>query len=353
MTTSQIKQTTFFLLLLFASMISGCGVQYLAIRSKTPTQIATFRKSPIRMVALSSNERYLMTGQRIETPFKESGSVPVVQVLDLDPGSPQAKFSMEAAPNPTISGVFLDDGETVMTCSKAGLSQMRLNNGVVENILMPEQRAKIISPQGDAVACVTQQGEWGIYSPKKQSMICQFPENVEKVLAFSPIEYRVACAVKSGDSSRAGKTRIVFWSYETGTPEPGAGFEIDHYASDQSVFSNDGRNFATVRNSGTIGIWDVNTGRLRNSSTKIEGVVQSLAFSPDGTKLAIGTHGKYGKLSLWDIQTGEFEELFTERQAEGITAVCFNSSGELIYLGDSLGNVKRWNIASKHQQRIQ
>jgi WD40 repeat protein len=46
-------------------------------------------------------------------------------------------------------------------------------------------------------------------------------------------------------------------------------------------------------------LWDVVTGRLMVSLKGHEGKVMCLAFSPDGTRLATGSHDR--TVRLWDV----------------------------------------------------
>jgi WD40 repeat protein/serine/threonine protein kinase len=75
----------------------------------------------------------------------------------------------------------------------------------------------------------------------------------------------------------------------------------------------------------------------------------SVAFSPDGTRVATGSGGGWaprpGVLAVWDAATGR--ERFTRREREGgIECVAFSPNGQTIVSGDTAGNLIVWDAAT-------
>jgi WD40 repeat protein len=344
---TKIKRITCFLLLLLLVTLPGCR-SGLHLRSHA-IPLLTGRKSPVLFIAVSPDEHFLMIGQRVEIPKSESNAtIPVIHVYNLDPDSNRTKYSFEAG-SQRFSGVFTNNGKTVIACDRKGIIRLRTKDGHIENIL-PKDRPRLISPQGDTVACVTQRGNWTVYAAKSQSILSRLPDNVDQVIAFSPTEKCAACSIKQTDPAVEG-SRIVFLSYETENPVPGAELELNDHVSECGMFSPDGRKFAALNGSDTVDVWDVATGKPEHSITT-DGMVQALVFAPDGDKLMIGIQGKSAKLCSWDLQTEKLTELFTDRFTEGITSICYAPNGETVYFGDTKGNVKQWNMGSRRPRRI-
>ena len=73
---------------------------------------------------------------------------------------------------------------------------------------------------------------------------------------------------------------------------------------DSVEFSPDGTKVAVVQPWNSVTLLEVKSGRLLQSWPKVEDWVRSLAFSPDGTKLA-GISDKNGTVWQWDVNSGQ------------------------------------------------
>src|SRR5262249_11989689 len=102
------------------------------------------------------------------------------------------------------------------------------------------------------------------------------------------------------------------------------------------VFSRDGRHLASASSDGEVKLWD--TTRLdeeqgarpglkapRTLLARVPGPSLSVAFSPDGRRLATG--GEENTVKIWDVQAGR--ELYPLRGHSGeIYAVAFSPDGD-------------------------
>ncbi len=89
--------------------------------------------------------------------------------------------------------------------------------------------------------------------------------------------------------------------------------------------------------------WDVAANRERFSGMS-RGIVWSLAFTPDGTRLASG--GGFlanipGEIKLWDTVTGQ-ETLTLAGHASHVTALAFSADGTRLASAGFEGTVKLW-----------
>ena len=88
-------------------------------------------------------------------------------------------------------------------------------------------------------------------------------------------------------------------------------------------------------------IWDLSTGRVLDLRGHTA-LVQGLASSPDGRRLATGSDDR--TIKLWDTTTGE--EVFTLRgHTAGVICVAFSPDGRRIASGGWDRTVRVWDTS--------
>ena len=110
------------------------------------------------------------------------------------------------------------------------------------------------------------------------------------------------------------------------------------------AFSPDGTMLAVAHEGGGIHLWNAVTGRplARLAGAARRGGVDSMAFSPDGQTLAIGEGD--GHTYLWNVAAGALTA--TMRNPGSVVAVAFSPDGRILATDDAGPGTYLWNLAA-------
>ena len=109
------------------------------------------------------------------------------------------------------------------------------------------------------------------------------------------------------------------------------------------AFSPDGQRLASASYDKTVKVWDVATGQESLTLKGHTSGVRSVAFSPDGQQLASASGDKTVK--VWDAATGR-ESLKLKRYTSFVVSVAFSPDGQRLASASSDGTVKVWDAKS-------
>ena len=107
-----------------------------------------------------------------------------------------------------------------------------------------------------------------------------------------------------------------------------------------ATFSPDSRYLVSGSWDGTAKLWDVGQQRLIRTMNVRKGV-SSLAFSSDGTRLAVGSANK--SITVWNLQSGAILHELSGHKRE-VQALAFNTDGSILASVSGEKRVYLWDI---------
>ena len=129
-----------------------------------------------------------------------------------------------------------------------------------------------------------------------------------------------------------------------------ATFEGDAATVRSLAFSADSRLLASGDQNGVVRVWDLIALRLSGSFATPGAPITCVAFSPDGTQLAVATADDRGKsagsVTLWDVETRRQIGTLAGHE-RGALAVAFSPDGTTIATAGALGTIRVWDAATR------
>lgn len=223
-------------------------------------------------------------------------------------------------------------------------TRWRLPEGATARLGKGNIKQIAYSPNGIHLAAAGSAGIW-IYDVTIHQEVVLLTENTGPIssVAFSPNGSTIVSGYSDGS--------ILVWDVKTGKRKQTLPTEQDWVSS--VAFSPDGK---IIASGGAcvegmcqgITLLDIQTGERLKSFGGLYTTL-SVCFSPDGKMIASSGDNWDSNIRLWDVQTGELFKTLKKRTAfedfEGrdVNSVIFSPDGNMIASGSGNGTIRLWN----------
>ena len=281
------------------------------------------------------------------------------QLWDMKTGHPHHSFmSPNIGSYYRVFDTLSPDGKMLASASAEDIFLSYTETGALLTILkghLNKVRCITFSPDGKTLASGGSERSsggnkrpttirlWNVLTGELKNTFTGHTDGVH-CIAFSPDGKTLA--------SGGGDSTIRFWDPHTGQQRTTL---IGHEGPVVRIaFSPDGKTLASTTGNITyrrvknpdyaIWLWDINTGKHKNTYLGHTEEVISIAFSPDGKTLASAS--KDTTIRLWDIQTGKLMTTFTGDGKE-VSSVAFSPDGKMLASSHQIGTILLWDISKK------
>ena len=276
------------------------------------------------------------------------------EALRLEPGGPDREWVhkvrlnavLQRCPRPVREwlhegalndGVFGAGGKVVLTAGEDGVGRVwDVANGATAGPPLEHGspvRFIALSPDGTRAATAGADGTLKVWDVKTGEVKWSASLGVQFTgLVYSPKGDRVVAV------GMAGRARV--WNAQTGEIVSTMTITFNDKVTGVA-FSPDGSRYALGSKDKTVRVFETDTSQSVGYTLRHDGPVSAVAFAPDGARLLTGSED--GSAMVWDAATGASLLPDPIRHPAGITAVAFGPAGKRVVTASDDRTAQVWD----------
>ncbi len=257
-----------------------------------------------------------------------------VRIWDANTGSQMMQATLDGIGSALA---FTPDGNSLIVGDRKGnvsiwdISSLSSRIGYIE---FPEFVHEVeVAPSGKwLVANTDSRDVWML--PTDQLLTTSSGTSGQAIIKADDLTYNMEISPDSNWVAVVERyTKAVLYNFKKQTVT-----SFDHGATLSDIgFSPDSQQLATAGQDGMVIVWGLQTGS-RQFTLKNSSATYSVAFSADGSKLAVGLSGK---IAIWDVE--KQTQIATLTQQGNVTCLVFSQDGAWLASGSTNGIIDLWN----------
>jgi len=319
----------------------------------------------VQSVAFSPDGKRLAFASELWTgTVKVSDALTGQEILTLKSNVPPPRSRTELYSGEVTSVAFSPDGKRLASASydqtvklwDAGTGQeirtLKGHTDAVHCVAFSPDGKRLASASADKTVKVWDTGTG------EETLILNGHSGTVSSVAFSPDAKRLASAsgelnkLESGSAARYNRDLKRFLSASGELKKPGEVKVWDVGTGQETLnlkghtgyvwsvaFSPDGKRLASASTDETVKVWDTGTGQESLTLRGHTSIVSSVAFSSDGKRLASASWD--GTVKVWDAGTGQ-EIPTLKRRTNSVLCVAFSPDGMRLASASNDGTVRVW-----------
>lgn len=264
----------------------------------------------------------------------------------LLPGEGGSSIAVALSPD----GVYLAGG-----AMDGSITLWNLQTGALERHLQGHESAitdLTFSRRGDLLLSGSLDATMRLWDVSSGAELMRYADHIERVnaVAFSPDEQFVASGSGNFNSEDPDAT-VRLWNRHTGEVvrqyvHLGAVHDLDFTPDGRFMATASGQSSSDQRNQDRRArLWNVETGQLVDRFEGFSGLARALDISPDGSRLAVGTWDSIdsGTIRIFDLNSGaELRRIYAHSNI--ITRVAFLPDGARVASASWDNTVRIWDV---------